>query len=105
MMTKEQKAAAYDKATELATAATKTGGATYGKVLQACIDMSKWQYEQDEVLLYAKDEDIVQCEMSMFERIRQVCRYRCAKIGDTYKCANEKSFGSLCNSNNCEFLK
>ena len=104
-MSSEQKAVAYDKATELATEATKTGGATYGKVLQACIDMSKFQYEQDEVLLVAKDEDIVQCEMSMFERICQVCRYRCAKIGDTYKCAYEKSFGTLCKSINCEFLK
>lgn len=55
-MSSEEKAAAYDKATELATAATKTGGATYGKVLQACIDMSQWQYEQDCVLLDAKDE-------------------------------------------------
>lgn len=105
MMTTEQKAAAWDKASELAAAATKTERATYEEVRQACIDMSKWQAEQEQLLLDAKDEDIVQCEMSMFERICQVCRYRCAKIGDTYKCAYEKSFGTLCNSNNCEFLK
>ena len=105
MMTNEQKAAAWDKASELAAAATKTDRATYEEVRQACIDMSKWQAEQYEVLLDAKDEDIVQCEMSMFERICQVCRYRCAKIGDTYKCAYEKSFGTLCKSINCEFLK
>lgn len=44
-MTTEQKAAAWDKASELAAAATKTERATYKEVRQACIDMSKWQTE------------------------------------------------------------
>lgn len=29
----------------------------------------------------------------------------CAKIGDTYKCANGKSFGETCDKQNCPIIK
>lgn len=105
MMTTKQKAAAWDKASALAEEATKTSRATYEEVRQACIDMSKWQAKQDKLMLDAKDESIVQLEMSMFERICHVCKYRCAKIGGTYKCANGKSFGESCDKKNCTIIK
>lgn len=47
----------------------------------------------------------LELEMSQFERIASVCRYRCAKIGDTYKCAHGKAFGESCTSKNCPILK
>ena len=84
-MTTGNKAAAWDKASELATAATKTDRATYEEVRQACIDAIQWQHEQDKLELNAKDDSIVQLEISMFERVQHVCHYKCAKIGDTYK--------------------
>lgn len=77
----------------------------YDTPYQALIAMSKWQAEQDKGLLDAKDESIVQLEMSMFERICHVCKYRCAKIGDTCKCANGKSFGEQCSKQNCPMIK
>lgn len=103
-MTNEQKAA-WDKASELAAAATKTSRATYEEVRQACIDAIKWQVEQNKLELDAKDESIIQMEMSQFEILQSVCKYRCAKIGDTYKCANGKSFGEKCSKKNCPIIK
>lgn len=103
-MTTNQKAA-WDKASALAAAATKTDRATYEEVRQACIEMSKWQYEYDKALLDSKDISVVQLEVSMFERVQHVCKYRCAKIGDTYKCANGKSFGESCDKKNCQIIK
>jgi hypothetical protein len=99
--------AAWNKASELAAAATKEydGYASDAKVRQACIDAIKWQYEQDKLMLDAKDESIVQLEVSMFERVQHVCKYRCAKIGDTYRCANGKSFGEQCSKQNCPIIK
>lgn len=99
------KAAAWNKASDLAAAATKTDRATYEEVRQACIDAIKWQVEQDKLELDAKDESIVQLEISMFERVQHVCHYKCAKIGDTYKCANGKSFGETCSKQNCQLIK
>lgn len=97
--------ATWDKASALADEATKTSRATYEEVRQACIDAIKWQHEQDKVELDAKDESIVQLEISMFERVQHVCHYKCAKIGDTYKCANGKSFGESCDKHNCPIIK
>ena len=105
MMANEQKASAWDKASELAAAATKTDRATYEEVRQACIDAIKWQAEQDKLELDAKDESIIQMEMTVFERVQSVCRYRCARFGDTYKCANGKSFGETCSKQNCPIIK
>lgn len=98
------KAAAWNKASELAAAATKTDRATYEEVRQACIDAIEWQHEQDKLMLDAKDESIIQMEMTVFERVQSVCRYRCARFGDTYKCAKGKSFGEKCDKKNCKIL-
>ena len=99
------KAAAWNKASELADAATKAYVSTYWEVRQACIDAIKWQHEQDKLMLDAKDESIVQLENSMFERVQHVCHYKCARIGDTYRCANGKSFGEPCDKQNCPIIK
>lgn len=99
------KAAAWNKASELAASATKTSRATYEEVRQACIDAIKWQAEQDKLELDAKDESIIQMEMTVFERVQSVCRYRCARFGDTYKCAKGKSFGETCSKKNCPIIK
>jgi hypothetical protein len=97
----------YNKASELAAAATKEydGYASYAKVRQSCIDAIKWQYEQDKLELDTKDESIIQMGMTVFERVQSVCHYKCAKIGDTYKCANGKSFGETCSKQNCPIIK
>ena len=104
-MTNEQKAAEWGKASELAAAATKTDRATYEEVRQSCIDAIKWQQKQDKVELDAKDESIIQMDMTVFERVQSVCRYRCAKIGDTYKCAKGDNFGEQCSKQNCPIIK
>lgn len=104
-MTNENKSAAWDKASELADEATKTSRATYEEVREACIDAIQWQAEQDKSMLDAKDESIIQMEMTVFERVQSVCRYRCARFGDTYKCANGKSFGEKCSKQNCPIIK
>lgn len=103
-MTNEQEAA-WDKASAIAAAATKTSRATYEEVRQACIDAINWQHEQDKVELDVKDESIIQMEMTVFERVQSVCGYRCSKIGDTYKCAKGKSFGETCSKQNCTIIK
>jgi hypothetical protein len=103
-MTTNQKAA-WDKASALADEATKTSRATYEEVREACIDAIKWQAEKDKLELDAKDESIIQMEMSQFQILQSVCRYRCAKIGGTYKCANGKSFGETCSKQNCPIIK
>ncbi len=93
----ETNATINKKACELAADATGcigTGVAPYVKIRQACIDAIRWQSEQDKLELDAKDE-----------RIASVCRYRCGKIGDTYKCAHGKAFGESCTSKNCPILK
>ena len=105
-MTNEQKAA-WDKASELAAAATRcrgTGVAPYVKIRQACIDAIKWQAEQDKVELDAKDESIIQMEMSQFEILQSVCKYRCARFGDTYKCAKGDNFGEYCDRKHCKLI-
>ena len=61
--------------------------------------------EYDKALLDSKDISVVQLEVSMFERVQHICKYRCAKIGDTYKCANGKSFGETCSKQNCPIIK
>ncbi len=99
------KAAAWNKASALADEATKTSRATYEEVREACIDAIKWQHEQDKLMLDAKDESIIQMEMTVFERVQSVCHYKCAKIGNTYKCANGKSFGEQCEKQNCPIIK
>lgn len=99
------KAAAWNKASELADEATKKSRSTYEEVREACIDAIKWQHERDKLELDAKDESIIQMDMTVFERVQSVCRYRCAKIGDTYKCANGKSFGESCDKKNCPIIK
>lgn len=98
------KASAWNKASELAAAATITDRATYEEVRQACIDAIKWQAEQDKLELDAKDESIIQMEMTVFERVQSVCRYRCARFGDTYKCAKGANFASECDSEHCPLI-
>jgi len=34
-----------------------------------------------------------------------VCGYRCAKIGDTYKCGHNDNFGNPCDIDNCNILR
>lgn len=34
-----------------------------------------------------------------------VCCYRCAKIGDTYKCGHNDNFGNPCDIDNCNILR
>lgn len=159
-MTKEQKAAAFGKASELAAAATKTENASYMVVLNKLILMSKWQAEYDKLMLDAKDEDVIQTDMDwkavydaevvrhakveealkteletlkaehakaqqQLAEYRQtlaelsntnsklvkdiaalsVCGYRCAKIGDTYKCGHNDNFGNPCDIDNCNILR
>ena len=100
-MTTENAAECYKKADELATAAIKKR-ATFWEVRKACIEAMKWQYDYDKV--EPKDESIIQMDKTVFERVQSVCRYRCAKIGDTYKCAKGKSFGETCERKNCKIL-
>ena len=69
------------------------------------MEMARCKDEFYKLELDAKDQSIIQLEMSQFERIASVCRYRCAKIGDTYKCAHGKAFGESCTSKNCPILK
>ena len=40
-----------------------------------------------------------------FEKLKSVCRYRCAKIGGTYKCSKGKNFAEDCDLNHCPVAK
>ena len=97
-------AAGYDKACKLATAATKESKASYTVVLHACIEMFKWQAEQDKLELDAKDESIIQMEMSQFEIIQQVCKYR-EFLAGSFKCGEKRNFCCECNKKNCPMIK
>ena len=104
MMTTENAAKGYKKADELAASAIKNG-ATLLKVRDACIEAIKWQYDYDKVELDAKDESIIQMDMDFFGKLQHVCHYKCAKIGDTYKCSQGKNFANTCNKKNCPCCK
>lgn len=74
-------------------------------IMQTCFndfDDAVKKFNEEFDALKAQNE---QLEVSMFERICHVCKYRCAKIGDTYKCANGKSFGEKCSKQNCPIIK
>lgn len=102
-MNNEQEAV-WDKASALAAAATKTDRATYEEVREACIDAIKWQYEQDKLELDAKDESIIQMEISQFEILQQVCKYR-EFLAGSFKCGEKRNFCCECNKKNCPIIK
>lgn len=102
-MTNEQEAV-WDKASAIAAAATKTDRATYEEVRQACINAINWQHEQDKLMLDAKDESIIQMEMSQFEILQQVCKYR-EFLAGSFKCGEKRNFCVECNKKNCPMIK
>lgn len=102
-LTTNQKAA-WDKASALADEATKTSRATYEEVREACINAIKWQHEQDKSMLDAKDESIIQMEMSQFEIIQQVCKYR-EFLAGLFKCGEKRNFCCECYKKNCPMIK
>lgn len=102
-MTTENAAEGYKKADALATAAIKNR-ATLWEVRKACIEAMKWQYDYDKVELDAKDESIIQMEMSQFGILQHVCKYR-EFLAGSFKCGEKRNFCCECNKKNCPIMK
>ena len=55
--------------------------------------------------IYCEMYNIAKTTAELFmSKIPNVCRYRCAKIGDTYRCAKGKNFAGDCDTEHCPLI-